>query len=42
VSALLRRHPFTELSIGHHIIARAVEVGLPAAVREMMGAIAAA
>ncbi|MGE5176981.1 MAG: pyridoxine 5'-phosphate synthase [Hyphomicrobiales bacterium] len=42
VAALLRRHPFRELSIGHHIIARAVEVGMSAAVREMLAAIAAA
>ena len=39
VGALLRRYPFTELSIGHHIVSRAVEVGMSAAVREMLAAI---
>ena len=42
VGALLRRHPFTELSIGHHIVSRATEVGMAAAVREMIAAIRAA
>lgn len=42
VGALLRRHPFTELSIGHHIVSRAVLVGMQAAVREMLAAIEAA
>ena len=42
VGALLRRHPFTELAIGHHIVSRAVEVGMGAAVREMLAAIRAA
>ncbi|HEU4725155.1 MAG TPA: pyridoxine 5'-phosphate synthase, partial [Candidatus Eisenbacteria bacterium] len=35
VGALLRRYPFTELSIGHTLVSRSVEVGLAAAVREM-------
>jgi pyridoxine 5'-phosphate synthase PdxJ len=39
VGALLRRFPFAELSIGHSIVARSVEVGFPAAVREMLAAI---
>lgn len=38
VGALLRAHPFTELSIGHHIVSRAIEVGMSAAVREMIAA----
>lgn len=42
VGPLLRRHPFTELAIGHHIVSRAVEVGMAAAVREMLAAIRAA
>lgn len=42
VGALLRRHPFSELSIGHHIISRAVEIGMAAAVGEMLAAIRAA
>ena len=41
VGALLRAHPFTELSIGHHIVARAIEVGMGAAVREMLEAMGA-
>jgi len=41
VGPLLRRHPFTELSIGHHIVSRAIEVGMAAAVREMLAAIRA-
>jgi len=42
VGALLGRHPFRELSIGHHIVSRAVEAGMGAAVREMLAAIRAA
>jgi len=42
VGPLLRRHPFTELAIGHHIVSRAVEVGMASAVREMLAAIRAA
>jgi len=42
VGALLGRFPFTELSIGHHIVSRAVEVGMTDAVREMLVAIRAA
>jgi len=41
VSALLRRFPFGELSIGHAIVARAIEVGMGEAVRGMIGAIRA-
>jgi pyridoxine 5-phosphate synthase len=41
VGALLRAHPFTELSIGHHIVSRAVEVGMRAAVSEMLAAMRA-
>jgi len=36
--ALLRRYPFTELSIGHTIISRSVEAGMAQAVREMLEA----
>lgn len=39
VGALLRRYPFTELSIGHTLIARSIEIGLASAVREMLEAI---
>lgn len=39
VGPLLRRHPFPELSIGHSIIARAVILGIGAAVREMLAAL---
>jgi pyridoxine 5-phosphate synthase len=39
IGALLRRYPFTELSIGHTLIARSVEIGLAAAVEEMLEAI---
>ncbi len=42
VAPLLRRYPFKELSIGHSIVSRAVEVGIPKAVREMIAAIRAA
>jgi pyridoxine 5-phosphate synthase len=42
VGRLLRRYPFTELSIGHTLVSRAVEVGIAGAVREMLEAIAAA
>ncbi|HEY6572521.1 MAG TPA: pyridoxine 5'-phosphate synthase [Candidatus Eisenbacteria bacterium] len=38
VGALLRRYPFTELSIGHTIVSRSVEVGMAQAVREMLEA----
>jgi pyridoxine 5-phosphate synthase len=41
VAPLLRRYPFTELSIGHTLVSRAVEVGLAAAVREMLEAMRA-
>lgn len=41
VGALLRTYPFTELSIGHALVSRAVEVGLAESVREMIAAIAA-
>jgi pyridoxine 5-phosphate synthase len=39
VAPLLRRYPFPEVSIGHSIIARAVIVGIDAAVREMLEAL---
>ena len=42
VRALLRRYPFRELSIGHSIVARAIEVGMAKSVREMIAAIEAA
>ncbi len=38
VGALLKRYPFTELSIGHTIVSRSVEVGMAQAVREMLEA----
>jgi pyridoxine 5-phosphate synthase len=38
VGPLLRRYPFTELSIGHTIVSRSVEVGMAQAVREMLEA----
>lgn len=41
VGALLRRYPFVECSIGHHIVSRAMEVGMAAAVREMITALRA-
>lgn len=41
VGVLLRRYPFGELSIGHAIVARAIEVGMGEAVREMIRAISA-
>ena len=41
VGALLRAYPFRELSIGHTIVARSVEVGMGTAVKEMLGAIRA-
>jgi pyridoxine 5-phosphate synthase len=41
VGPLLGRHPFTELSIGHHIVSRAVEVGMAAATAEMLQAMRA-
>jgi len=41
VRALLRRYPFRELSIGHSIVARAIEVGMAKSVREMLAAIEA-
>ncbi|MGH7682280.1 MAG: pyridoxine 5'-phosphate synthase [Candidatus Eiseniibacteriota bacterium] len=42
VTALLHRHPFGELAIGHSIVSRAVEVGMTRAVHEMIAAIRAA
>ena len=42
VAALLHRYPFQELSIGHSIVSRSVEVGIGGAVREMLDAIRAA
>ena len=42
VGPLLRRYPFSELSIGHHIVSRAIEVGMTAAVRDMLAAMRAA
>ncbi len=39
VGALARVSEITEYNIGHNIIARAIFVGLPAAVREMKQAI---
>jgi pyridoxine 5-phosphate synthase len=42
VGALLQRYPFRELSIGHSIVARAIEAGMAKAVREMIAAIEAA
>ena len=42
VKLLLARYRFGEMSIGHHIIARAVEIGMTLAVREMIEALAAA
>ena len=41
VGPLLQRYRFGELSIGHHIISRAIEIGMPHAVREMIGALRA-
>jgi len=41
VGPLLLRYPFPEMSIGHSIIARAVIVGIDAAVREMLSALRA-
>jgi pyridoxine 5-phosphate synthase len=41
VGPLLRRYPFSELSIGHTLVSRSVETGFAAAVREMIAAIAA-
>lgn len=38
VGALLRAFPFTELSIGHHIVSLAMEVGMRAAVEAMLAA----
>jgi pyridoxine 5-phosphate synthase len=42
VGTLLQRYPFREVSIGHSIVARAIEVGMAKAVREMIAAIEAA
>ena len=42
VAALLHRFPFQELSIGHSIVSRSVELGFGGAVREMLDAIRAA
>lgn len=39
VGPILRRYPFHELSIGHSIVARAVEVGFTRAVHELIAAI---
>jgi len=39
VGELLRRFRFGELSIGHAIVGRAIEVGMGAAIREMIAAI---
>jgi pyridoxine 5-phosphate synthase len=41
VGALLSRYRFAEVSIGHSIVARAVEVGMPLSVREMLAALGA-
>lgn len=38
VGALLGAYSFTELSIGHHIVSRAIEIGMRAAVGEMLAA----
>jgi pyridoxine 5-phosphate synthase len=42
VGPLLTRYRFGEMSIGHHIISRAVEIGMTRAVREMLAALAPA
>jgi pyridoxine 5-phosphate synthase len=42
VAALLHRFPFQELSIGHSIVSRSIELGMSGAVREMIEAIHAA
>jgi len=42
VGPLLQAFPFTELSIGHHIIATAIEIGMKAAVERMLEAMRAA
>jgi pyridoxine 5-phosphate synthase len=42
VAPLLHRFPFQELSIGHSIVSRSVELGIGGAVREMLEAIRAA
>ena len=42
VGELLRRFAFHELSIGHAIVARSIEVGMAHAVREMISAIQSA
>ena len=39
VGPLLRRYPFRELSIGHTLVSRSVEIGIAAAVKEMLAAI---
>ncbi|HTM00048.1 MAG TPA: pyridoxine 5'-phosphate synthase [Candidatus Omnitrophota bacterium] len=41
VAPLLRAFPFTELSIGHHIVSLAIEVGMRAAVEAMLAAMRA-
>jgi pyridoxine 5-phosphate synthase len=41
VGPLLQRYRFGELSIGHHIISRAIEIGMTRAVREMIDALRA-
>ena len=42
VGPLLARYRFREMSIGHHIVSRAVEIGMAHAVREMIEALTAA
>lgn len=42
VGPLLQRYRFGEMSIGHHIISRAIEIGMSHAVREMIEALRAA
>ncbi|HTK70143.1 MAG TPA: pyridoxine 5'-phosphate synthase [Candidatus Eisenbacteria bacterium] len=41
VGPLLQRYRFGELSIGHHIISSAIEIGMTRAVREMIDALRA-
>jgi pyridoxine 5-phosphate synthase len=42
VGPLLQHYRFGEMSIGHHIISRAIEIGMTRAVREMIEALTAA
>jgi pyridoxine 5-phosphate synthase len=42
VGPLLRRYRFGEMSIGHHIMSRAIEIGMTRAVREMIEALQSA